>query len=63
MIRSTLRRGGFYNFTKIHNTLRTTPAMAAGLTDRVWDMSEIVALIEDAEMLLPATHANGDTTR
>jgi hypothetical protein len=32
--------------------------MAAGLTHRVWDMSEIVALIEDAEMLIPAAHAN-----
>jgi IS1 family transposase len=48
----------FYNFTKIHKTLRTTPAMAAGLTDRVWDMSEIVALIEETEMLVPAAQAN-----
>ena len=28
-----------YNFTKIHKTLRVTPAMAARLTDRVWDMA------------------------
>ena len=40
----------FYNFTKIHKTLRVTPAMAAGLTDRVWDMADVVKLIEDAEM-------------
>jgi hypothetical protein len=41
----------FYNFTKIHKTLRTTPALAAGLTDRVWEMAEMVALIDEAEML------------
>jgi hypothetical protein len=48
----------FYNFTKIHKTLRVTPAMQAGLTDRVWSMSEIVGMIEEAEMLVPAAHAN-----
>jgi len=30
----------FYNFTKIHKTLRVTPAMQAGLTDHVWSMEE-----------------------
>ena len=48
----------FYNFTKIHKTLRTTPAMAAGVTDRVWDVAENVALIEEAEMLVPAAQSN-----
>jgi hypothetical protein len=48
----------FYNFVKVHKTLRTTPAMAAGLTDRVWDMADIVAMIEDSHMLVPAAHAN-----
>ena len=38
----------FYNFTRIHKTLRVTPAMAAGLTDRVWDMADIVALMDKA---------------
>jgi IS1 family transposase len=47
----------FYNFTKIHKTLRVTPAMAAGLADRVWDMADVVALIEESEMLVPAAHA------
>ena len=47
----------FYNWTKIHKTLRTTPAMAAGLTERVWDMADVVALIEESEMLVPAAHA------
>ncbi len=37
----------FYNWTKLHKTLRTTPAQAAGLTDRVWDMAEIVNLMDE----------------
>ena len=35
-----------YNWLKVHTTLRVTPAMAAGLSARVWDMTEIVALID-----------------
>jgi IS1 family transposase len=54
----------FYNWTKIHKTLRVTPAQQAGLTDRVWDMTEIVEMIEEAEMaamvdtLVPAAQGN-----
>ena len=33
----------FYNWTRIHKTLRTSPAQAAGLTDRLCDMTDIVA--------------------
>lgn len=33
-----------YNFARIHNTLRVTPAMAAGLADHVWSFEEIVLL-------------------
>ncbi len=39
----------FYNFVRIHKTLRVTPAMAAGLTARLWEMKDIVALVEAAE--------------
>lgn len=35
-----------YNFARIHKTLRITPAMAAGVTDRVWDVKDIVAMLE-----------------
>lgn len=34
-----------YNFCRIHKTLRVTPAMEAGLTDRVWDLEDLVGLI------------------
>jgi IS1 family transposase len=39
----------FYNFVRIHKTLRVTPAMAAGVSDRLWSMEDIVALMDDAE--------------
>jgi len=38
-----------YNLVKIHGTLRTTPAMAAGVTDRLWEVSDLVALLEAEE--------------
>jgi IS1 family transposase len=38
-----------YNFCRIHKTLRVTPAMEAGLTDHVWSLSEVVALLDCAE--------------
>ena len=38
-----------YNFVRIHQALRVTPAMAAGVTDRVWEVSDLVALLEAEE--------------
>jgi IS1 family transposase len=38
-----------YNFIKIHRTLRMTPAMAAGVTNRLWDVQDLVALWESYE--------------
>jgi len=35
-----------YNFIRIHATLRMTPAMAAGVTERLWEVSDLVALLE-----------------
>jgi IS1 family transposase len=35
-----------YNFARIHHTLRVTPAMAAGISDRVWSLEDIVNLID-----------------
>lgn len=37
----------FYNFCRVHKTLRVTPAMEAGLTDHVWDMEEVVAIMDE----------------
>lgn len=36
----------WYNWVRIHKTLRVTPALAAGLTDRLWTWEEIVALMD-----------------
>ncbi len=37
----------WYNWIRIHKTLRTTPAMAAGLTDKLMEFEDLVGLIED----------------
>ena len=37
-----------YNFVRIHQALRVTPAVAAGLTDHVWDLAELVHLLYSA---------------
>jgi hypothetical protein len=42
----------YYNFVRIHKTLRTTPVMAAGVSKRLWEMSDIVDVVERWE----ATH-------
>jgi hypothetical protein len=38
-----------YNFVRIHQTLKITPAMAAGVTDKLWEMSEMVRILEEWE--------------
>lgn len=43
-----------YNFCRIHQTLRVTPAMAAGLSDRVWELSDLVGLLDEQEAALAA---------
>jgi IS1 family transposase len=35
----------YYNFARVHMTLKTTPAVAAGVTDHVWSLEEIVNLL------------------
>lgn len=43
----------YYNFVRIHQSLRVTPAMAAGVTDKLWEISDIVSLIEAKEAEKP----------
>lgn len=38
----------YYNF-RVHQTLRVTPAMEAGISQRVWNLSDIVGLLDAAE--------------
>lgn len=40
----------YYNFVKVHSKLRMSPAMAAGVSSRLWEVSDIVALVEAAEV-------------
>jgi hypothetical protein len=42
-----------YNFIKIHTTLRVSPAMAAGVTDRLFDLSDLVSLLIESEREKP----------
>jgi IS1 family transposase len=36
----------YYNFVRIHKTLRTSPAMAAGVAKRLWEMTDVVEMLE-----------------
>src|SRR5205807_4716443 len=36
----------YYNFVRVHKTLRVTPAMAANVTKRLWEMSDIIDVLE-----------------
>lgn len=44
----------YYNFCRVHQTLRVTPAMEAGITDHVWGIEEVVALLEAERAILAA---------
>lgn len=46
----------YYNFVKLHSKLRTSPAMAACVSSKLWEIGDIVALVE-------AQEATADRTR
>jgi len=37
----------WYNFVRIHKTLRVTPAMEAGVTDRLWSLEDMVGVVDE----------------
>ena len=39
-----------YNFVRIHQTLRVPPAMAAGVTDTLWSLEDIVRIVDEWEV-------------
>jgi hypothetical protein len=36
----------YYNFARVHQTLRVTPAMEAGISSHVWNIEELVGLLD-----------------
>jgi IS1 family transposase len=40
----------YYNWCRVHQTLRVTPAMEAGLTGHIWEVEELLALLEPAQL-------------
>jgi hypothetical protein len=42
-------RSVYYNFVRIHQTIKVSPAMAAGVTDRLWEMKDLVEFVEAFE--------------
>jgi len=36
----------YYNFARVHKTLRVTPAMEAGISDHIWTLEEIASLVQ-----------------
>jgi len=41
----------YYNFARIHQSLRITPAMAAGVTDHLWNIENIISLLDDPRLM------------
>ncbi len=41
----------YYNFCRVHQTLRVTPAMEAGLSNHVWTIEEMVKLLDGRSIL------------
>lgn len=40
----------YYNFGRIHKSLRVTPAMEAGITYHVWELEEIAQLVDEKKL-------------
>jgi hypothetical protein len=42
----------FYNFARVHQSLRVTPAMEAGIADHVWTVEEIIGLVKEEDVVI-----------
>jgi len=42
----------YYNFCRVHQTLRVTPAMEAGIADHVWTLDELCALLPKPQPMM-----------
>jgi len=36
----------YYNFCRVHQTLRVTPAMEAGISDHAWEIADLIGLLD-----------------
>jgi hypothetical protein len=52
----------YYNFCRVHQTLGTTPAVAAGISDHTWSLDEMIGLLEGAEAV-PVKRGRYEKTR
>jgi hypothetical protein len=43
----------YYNFVRVHQTLRVTPAMEAGVVDTLWSMDDMLRVVEEWESRQP----------
>ena len=48
----------YYNFVRIHKTLRVTPAMAAGVTERLWELKDIIRIADEYEAAQKVERSN-----
>lgn len=48
----------WYNFVRIHKTLKVAPAMEAGVTDRLWSLADIVGILDEWEANQKAENSN-----
>jgi IS1 family transposase len=52
----------FYNFCRVHETLRCTPAMALGITDHVWTIGELIVVALESDTPPPLARQTSDLT-
>ena len=53
----------YYNFVRVHSTLKTTPAVAAGIADRPWKLQDLIGLLEAVEDAKPRDRGPYKTRR